>query len=119
MRHGSGNTWIKDNKGTSMVSVIISFALLLIFVTAFYKVQKVSQNMMMSAKDMIVNSRELGKAFYLDETNNQVVADHVRLSFSGDEGSFYIDASLYKAEKEGLSGTIYYYEAEEEEQDDS
>lgn len=118
MKHGSGNTWIKDNKGTTMVSVVISFALLLIFVTAFYKVQKVSQSMMMSAKDMIVNSRELVKAYYLEETNNQVVADKTRLSFSGAGGSFYIDATLHKAEKEGLSGTIYYYEWEEEEQDD-
>ncbi len=116
MKHGSGNTWIKDNKGTSMVSVVISFALLLIFVTAFYKVQKVSQSMMMSAKDMIVNSRELVKAYYLGETQNQIVADKVRLSFSGRNGSFYVDATLHKAEKEGLNGAVYYYEWEEEEE---
>ncbi len=122
MKHGNGNTWIKDNRGTSMVSVIVSFALLLIFVTAFYQVQKVSQNMMMSAKDMIVNSRELTKAYYLGETSNQVAAENARLSFRGNYGSFYIDASLYKAEKEGLGGTIYYYEAnklQEKEQEDS
>ena len=33
----------EDNRGTSMITVIISFALLMIFVTAFFKVQKVSQ----------------------------------------------------------------------------
>ncbi len=119
MSRGDGNTRIKDNRGTSMVSVLVSFALLLIFVTAFYKVQKVSQSMMMTAKDMIVNSRELVKAYYLDETNNQMVADNVRLSFSGDNGSFYVDASLYKATKEGLSGTIYYYQEEKEEEQDN
>ena len=39
----------EDNRGTSMITVIISFALLMIFVTAFFKVQKVSQNMMIEA----------------------------------------------------------------------
>lgn len=30
----------RDNRGTSMVTVAVSFALLMIFVTDFYKVQK-------------------------------------------------------------------------------
>lgn len=122
MKHGSGSMWTgdkkkADNRGTSMVTVVVSFALLLIFVTAFYKVQKVSQSMMMGAKDLIVNNRELIKAYYLGETSDQVVAKDVRLSFSGDEGSFYVDATLHKAEKEDLKGSIYYYEWEEEEQE--
>lgn len=48
-----------------MVTVVVSFALLMIFVTGFYKVQKVSQNMMMDSKDLLVNNRELIKAYYL------------------------------------------------------
>ena len=124
MKAGSGSMWTKnkgrketDNRGTTMVTIVISFALLMIFVTAFYKVQKVSQNMMMSAKDLVVNNRELEKAFYLEETRNEIVANHTRLTFSGEEGSFYIEATLHKAQKEGLTGTIFYYESEEEEQE--
>ena len=76
-----GKSQIKDKKGTTMVTVVISFALLMILVTTFYGVQKISQNMLMNTKDMIVNSRELLKAYYLDETENEIVADNVRLSF--------------------------------------
>lgn len=119
MKAGDGSTLIKnkkkrDNKGTTMVTVVVSFALLMIFVTGFYKVQKVSQNIMMDSKDILVNNRELIKAFYLGETNDNIAAENVRLSFSGDEGSFYIDADLYRAEKEGLTGTVYYYGSKEE-----
>ncbi len=98
-----------------MVTVIVSFALLLIFVTAFYGVQKTSRSMMMSAKDMMLESKELIKAFYLEETDNQPVSENVTLTFRGDEGSFTINATLYKAQKDGLSGTIYYYDSEKEE----
>ena len=104
----------RDNRGTSMVTVVVSFALLMIFVTGFYKVQKVSQNMMMDSKDLLVNNRELIKAYYLGETDNNAVAENMRLSFSGADGGFTIDASLYRAEKDGLTGTVYYYQQEEE-----
>lgn len=97
-----------------MVTVVISFALLLIFVTSFYQVQRVSQNMMMDSKDLLVNNRELYRAYYLGETSDSAVAEDMRLSFSGGGGSFYIDASLYRAQKEGLSGTVYYYRGKEE-----
>lgn len=97
-----------------MVTVVVSFALLMIFVTVFYKVQKVSQNMMMDSKDILVNNRELIKAYYLGETDNNVVAENVCLSFSGTEGGFTIDTSLYCADKDGLTGTVYYYQREEE-----
>lgn len=102
----------EDNRGTSMITVIISFALLMIFVTAFFKVQKVSQNMMMDARDMQVNNRKLVESFYLSETENTAVSGEERLVFAGKEGSFYIDTTLYKAQKDGLSGVIYYYGTE-------
>ena len=57
--------WKKDNRGTTMVSVVISFALLLLFVTSFFKIQKLSTEMMMNSKDMLVNNSRLIKAFYL------------------------------------------------------
>lgn len=104
----------RDNKGTSMITVVVSFALLMIFVTGFYKVQKVSQNMMMDSKDLLLNNRELIKAYYLGETDNSIVAENVRLSFSGQEGAFSIDTSLYRAQKEGLTGTVYYYQSKEQ-----
>lgn len=104
----------KNNKGTTMVTVVISFALLMIFVTGFYKVQKVSQNMMMDAKDLLVNNRELIKAYYLGETSDSIAAENVRLSFSGEEGSFFVDGTLYRAKKEGLTGTVYYYGSNKE-----
>lgn len=122
MRSGHGSMWTKnkikgkrDDRGSTMVTVIVSFALLLIFVTAFYKVQKTSQSMMMAAKDMTVESRELIKAFYLEETENQVAAEAATLTFQGEEGSFTIETTIYRAQKEGLPGTIYYYDAQAEE----
>lgn len=114
MKAGDGIMWKKDNKGTTMVSVVVSFALLMILVAAFYQVQKVSERMMMSAKDLIINNKELAKDFYLGETNNQLVANDIRLTFSGSKGSFYVDASLYQARGIGLPGTIYYYDSEKE-----
>lgn len=119
MTSGRGSMWTKNrkvkkknDKGATMVTVIVSFALLLIFVTAFYGVQKTSRNMMMSAKDMMLESKELIKAFYLEETDNQPI-DDVVLTFRGNEGSFTVNATLYKAQKDGLSGTIYYYDSEQ------
>lgn len=103
----------EDNRGTSMITVIISFALLMIFVTAFFKVQKVSQNMMMDAKDMQINNRKLVESFYLSQMQDSAASGDGKLVFSGKEGSFYIDAALYRAQKDGLSGVIYYYGAEE------
>ena len=103
----------EDNRGTSMITVIISFALLMIFVTAFFKVQKVSQNMMMDAKDMQINNRKLVESFYLSQMQDSAASGDGKLVFSGKEGSFYIDAALYRAQKDGLSGVIYYYGMEE------
>lgn len=103
----------EDNRGTSMITVIISFALLMIFVTAFFKVQKVSQNMMMDARDMQINNRKLVESFYLSQMQDSAASGDGKLVFSGKEGSFYIDAALYRAQKDGLSGVIYYYDTEE------
>lgn len=103
----------EDNRGTSMITVIISFALLMIFVTAFFKVQKVSQNMMMDARDMQINNRKLVESFYLSQMQDSAASGDGKLVFSGKEGSFYIDAALYLAQKDGLSGVIYYYGTEE------
>lgn len=103
----------EDNRGTSMITVIISFALLMIFVTAFFKVQKVSQNMMMDARDMQINNRKLVESFYLSQMQDSAASRDGKLVFSGKEGSFYIDAVLYRAQKDGLSGVIYYYGTEE------
>ncbi len=101
-----------QNKGTTMITVVISFALLLLFVTSYFRIQKLSTEMMMDSRDMLVNNRELIKAFYLGETKNRTVADHAAIHFSGDDGSFYIEGTLKKAEMEGLRGTIYYFEEE-------
>ena len=103
----------EDNRGTSMITVIISFALLMIFVTAFFRVQKVSQNMMMDARDMQINNRKLVESFYLSQMQDSAASGGGKLVFAGKEGSFYIDAALYRAQKDGLSGVIYYYGTEE------
>lgn len=105
--------WKKDNRGTTMVSVVISFALLLLFVTSFFKIQKLSTEMMMNSKDMLVNNSRLIKAFYLGETENETVAEDASLIFTGKDGSFYVKGTLMRADQEALSGTIYYFEAKE------
>lgn len=107
-----------DNRGTSMATVVVSFALLLLFVTGYFQVQKVAGNMMMSSKDILTNNSALIKAYYLGETKNITVADSVRLNFSGESGGFYLDATLNKAEKEGLDGSIYYFAAETKESEE-
>ena len=75
----------EDNRGTSMITVIISFALLMIFVTAFFKVQKVSQNMMMDARDMQINNRKLVESFYLSQMQDSAASGDEKLVFSGKE----------------------------------
>lgn len=105
----------QDNRGTSMVTVVISFALLMILVTGYFKIYRLAGEMMMSSKDMLTNNSQLIKAYYLGETYNQVVADHVRLSFNGENGSFYVEGTLNRADKQGLNGTIYYFSEDERE----
>lgn len=105
----------RDNKGTTMVSVVISFALLLMFVTSYFKIQKLSTEMMMDAKDMIVNNSRLIKAFYLGETQDRIVAEQMDISFRGEEGVFFIRGTLKSAQKDGYNGTIYYFDTEAKE----
>ena len=100
---------MKNNKGTTMVSVIISFAVLLLFVSSYFKVQKLAQNMMMTAKDTISNNRGLIKEYYLEETDVLPVSQEQSLTFSGDEGSFTIHASLNQATSPNYTGSIYFY----------
>lgn len=103
----------KKNQGTTMITVVISFALLLVFVTSYLRVQKLSTEMMMDSKDMIINNSHLIEAFYMGETNNRTVADHTNIRFSGEWGSFYVTGTLKRADKEELSGTIYYFDTTE------
>lgn len=100
----------KKNQGTTMVTVVISFALLLLFVTSYFRIQKLSTEMMMDSKDMIINNSRLIEAFYMGETNDQIVADQTNISFTGEWGSFYVTGTLKRADKEELSGTIYYFD---------
>lgn len=109
----------RDERGTSMVTVVISFALLLLFVTSYYKVYRLAGQMMMNSKDMMINNSQLVKAYYLGETDDQVVADHIKLSFSGEYGSFFVEGTLKRADKQGLNGTIYYFSENEEEPDEA
>lgn len=108
----------KKNSGTTMISVVISFALLLLFVTSYFKVQKLSTEMMMNSKDMIVNNSQLIKAFYLGETNDQMVTEEAELSFSGEGGGFFVRGTLKSAKKDGCNGTIYYFDTEAKEPDE-
>lgn len=106
LRRGRG----KKNQGTTMITVVVSFALLLLFVTSYFRVQKLSTEMMMDSRDMIINNSQLVESFYLGETVNQTVADQAEISFTGEWGSFYVTGTLKKATKEGLNGTIYYFD---------
>ena len=101
-----------DNRGTTMVTVIISFALLLLFVTSYFKVQKLSMEMMMNSRDMLLNNSQLIKAYYLGETDSRMVAEEVNFNFTGEDGSFYVSGTLKSAAQEGLNGTIYYFDAD-------
>ncbi len=95
-----------------MVTVIISFALLLLFVTSYFKVQKLSMEMMMNSRDMILNNSQLIKAYYLGETEDKTIAEEVNLNFSGQDGSFYVQGTLKSATQDGLNGTIYYFDTD-------
>lgn len=104
------------NQGTTMITVVISFALLLLFVTSYFRIQKLSTEMMMDSKDMIINNSRLIEAFYMEETNNEVVADQVNIRFTGEWGSFYVTGTLKRADKEELNGTIYYFDTTQADQ---
>lgn len=101
-----------DNRGTSMVTVIISFALLLLCIVSYFRVQKVVENMMMSSTDMLRNNSSLVKEYYLEETENTVASKEETLNFTGEYGNFSLDVTLMRAQKEGLNGSIYYFEKE-------
>lgn len=100
----------EENRGMTMITVIISFALLLLFVTSYFRIQKLSTEMMMDSKDMILNNSHLIEAFYLDETDDRIVADQTNIIFTGQWGSFYVTGTLKRADKEDLNGTIYYFD---------
>lgn len=101
----------RDQRGTSMVTVIVSFALLLLCLTTFYRVQKVTESMVMNSKDMIINNSDLIKAFYTGDTTRTKVSDEL-LTFEGEDGDFVMGVTLMKSQKEGLNGSIYYFEEE-------
>lgn len=105
----------QDDRGTSMVTVVISFALLLLLVTCYFRIYRLAGEMMMNAKDMLANNSQLIKAYYLGETDDQVVADHVSISFTGENGTFYVRGTMNRADKQGLNGTIYYFSEDEKE----
>lgn len=107
----------QDDRGTSMVTVVISFALLLLLITCYFRIYRLAGEMMMSSRDLIANNSQLIKAYYLGETDNQVVADHEKISFSGENGGFYVVGTLNRANQQELSGTIYYFSEEEKEPD--
>ena len=67
----------------------------------------------MDARDMQINNRKLVESFYLSQMQDSAASGDGKLVFSGKEGSFYIDAALYRAQQDGLSGVIYYYGTEE------
>ena len=102
----------KDQRGTSMVTVLVSFALLLLCLTSFYRVQKMTESMVMNSKDMLRNNSSLMKAFYLGETTSTTIASGEILIFEGEDGGFAMTATLHRAQKEGLNGSIYYFEEE-------
>lgn len=102
----------KDQRGTSMVTVVVSFALLLLCLTSFYRVQKMTESMVMNSKDMIRNNSSLMKAFYLGETTSTTIAGGELLIFEGEDGGFSMTVTLHRAQKEGLNGSIYYFEEE-------
>ena len=102
----------KDQRGTSMVTVLVSFALLLLCLTSFYRVQKMTESMVMNSKDMIRNNSSLMKAFYLGETTSTTIASGEVLIFEGEDGGFSMTVTLHRAQKEGLNGSIYYFEEE-------
>lgn len=102
----------KDQRGTSMVTVLVSFALLLLCLTSFYRVQKMTESMVMNARDMIRNNNNLIRDYYLGETTNTTVAEGETLVFEGEDGGFAMTATLHRAQKEGLNGSIYYFEEE-------
>ncbi len=102
----------KDQRGTSMVTVLVSFALLLLCLTSFYRVQKMTESMVMNSKDMLRNNSSLMKAFYLGETTSTTIASDEVLVFEGEDGGFATTMTLHRAQKEGLNGSIYYFEEE-------
>lgn len=104
-----------DNRGTSMISVIISFTLLLLLIAGYFQIQRLTENMMLSAKDVSVNNRRLISAFYLEETKDDTVAEDTVLEFSSNNGSFIVEATLNRATKDGLNGSIYYFGKRKEE----
>lgn len=99
-----------DNRGTSMVTVIISFALLILCVASFYKVQRMAENMIMSSKDMILNNNGLIHAYYTGDTNNVIAEQDATLRFDGVDAGFGVNVTLMKATKDGYEGSIYYFE---------
>lgn len=118
MKRGGGSMWKsgkQKNQGTSMVTVVISFVLLMLFVTSYLKVQRLSENMMMDSKDRILNNGQLIRSYYLGETEDHMLTKDERLHFTGKYGSFFVYGSLHEAQAEGLEGTIYYYGTETEE----
>ena len=106
---GNAQAERQDNRGISMVTVLISFALLLLLMTSYFRIYRLAGEMMMSSRDMLMNNSQLIKAYYLGETDDHVVSDHVRIGFAGESGSFYVEATLKSAQKQGLSGTVYYF----------
>ena len=97
---------LKDKKGTSLVSVIVAFLLLMILLLMFQKSLQISENLLVRSVDIRKEEQELIGSYYQNkETPSQ--SSLASLSFSGEAGSFSLNTkwSVYREK----NASVFYF----------
>ena len=97
---------LDNNKGASLVSVMVAFLLLMIMLLMFQKSLQLSGNLVTRAVDMRKEEQELIGAYYQNRANPTQGAS-ASCVFSGDSGSFSLNTqwSVYREQ----NSSIFYF----------
>lgn len=102
-RNGLKNP-LKNNKGMTIVNVLVAFVILLICSVMFQQALKISTDFMDKSSEIRQNLEAALESYYMNEPPSY--SDNT-LNFTGTDGSFNVKIKYAKTDNNGI--TLYYY----------
>lgn len=102
---------MKKNSGMTLVSVIVSFAILLIGIAMFYGTIQVSNNIISSQKERVEKTEQLINQYYKKSNDASLVKEsgtELNITDSNIPGFDSIVVNKYRISIDG-AGELYYY----------
>lgn len=96
------------NKGMTLISVIVGFALLLLGISLFYSSVQLSNKISSSQKQRIEDTEKLINQYYLIE--NEAIGNDIKLPLKDINGNIAVEIEVKKYTITNEAGELYYYE---------